>query len=164
MKRTVSIFRLLAGVTHPEAGNTRSRHARAELRWTERLRGPSTSRRLAIDLFLVFLAVSIPPAGSVLAAEVLTFTHQDVPRTAILHQPASIVGREAPLVIALHGFTSSGESLRAHLQLDTVADREQFVVVYPDAIDGAWSFGQPVTLPMPTVAGATVDDVGSSEC
>jgi len=159
MKRARLICRLLAGITRAEAGDTRSRHARAELRWTARLRESSTSRRLA-GLLLVFLTLSILPPDPLRAAEVLTFTHQGVARTAILHRPASTTGREGPLVIALHGFTATGEWLRAHLQLDSIADRERFVAVYPDAIDGAWSFGQPVTLPMPMIAGETVDDVG----
>jgi poly(3-hydroxybutyrate) depolymerase len=55
-------------------------------------------------------------------------------------------------VIALHGFTATGEWMRANLHLDSVADREQFVAVYPDAIDGAWSFGQPITVPMPRIS------------
>ena len=39
-------------------------------------------------------------------------------------------------------------------------DREGFVAVYPDAIDGRWSYGRPIILPMPSVKGETVDDAG----
>jgi len=130
-------------------------------RWSKRLRTRWISRRpdIGIVAFLL-LFVASAPTNAASAAEILKFTHQDVTRTAILYRPASIAEREAPVVIALHGFTASGEWLRAELQLDRVADREQFVTVYPDAVDGAWSFGQSVSLPMPTVGGATVDDIG----
>jgi polyhydroxybutyrate depolymerase len=86
--------------------------------------------------------------------------HQNVVRTAILHRPTEIVGREAPVVIALHGTGGTGEGFRAHLRLDAIADREKFVAVYPDAIANAWSYGRPINSPMPTVAGPMVDDVG----
>ncbi len=130
-------------------------------RWSKRLRTRWISRRpdIGIVAFLLLFVASAPTSAAS-TAEILKFTHQDVTRTAILYRPASIAEREAPVVIALHGFTASGEWLRAELQLDRVADREQFVTVYPDAVDGAWSFGQSVSLPMPTVGGATVDDIG----
>src|SRR5262249_36890537 len=35
-----------------------------------------------------------------------------------------------------------------------------FVVVYPDAIEGRWSYGRPIAGPMPQVGDQTVDDVG----
>jgi polyhydroxybutyrate depolymerase len=109
-----------------------------------------------IVCLLVSTLLASPPG----AAEILTFAHQNVVRTAVLHRPASTVGREAPLVIALHGSGGTGEGFRMHVRLDAVADREKFVTVYPDAIGTLWSYGRPINQPMPTVAGATVDDVG----
>ena len=43
---------------------------------------------------------------------------------------------------------------------DAVADREGFVVVYPEAINREWSYGRVTNQPMPVVDGQTVDDVG----
>jgi polyhydroxybutyrate depolymerase len=44
-----------------------------------------------------------------------------------------------PLVIALHGRGSTGKQMERFTHLDDVAAREQFVVVYPDAIDHHWN-------------------------
>jgi polyhydroxybutyrate depolymerase len=122
----------------------------------------STSFRTPVIGLLSALCalVSSLPASTLRAAEILTFAHQNVLRTAVLHRPVSTLGREAPLVIALHGSGGTGEGIRMHVRLDAVADREKFVAVYPDAIGSLWSYGRPINQPMPTVAGATVDDVG----
>jgi len=60
-----------------------------------------------------------------------------------------------PLVIALHGRGSTGRQMERFTHFDDVAAREQFVVVYPDAIDHHWNDSR---------AGMStgVDDVASS--
>jgi polyhydroxybutyrate depolymerase len=50
-----------------------------------------------------------------------------------------------PLVIALHGQGSTGRQMERFTRFDSVAAREQFVVVYPDAIDHHWNDGRPET-------------------
>jgi polyhydroxybutyrate depolymerase len=65
-----------------------------------------------------------------------------------------------PLVIALHGLHQDLKSLRGWLPLEPIADREGFVVAYPVAIDGRWSYGRPVIAPMPAVGNEPVDDIG----
>jgi len=94
------------------------------------------------------------------ANEVLTFTHQGIARTATLHAPAGLPDGPVPLVIGLHGRGQSVAGLRRQLHLDATADRERFVVVYPEAVDLEWNYGRPVVKPMPTANGETVDDVG----
>jgi polyhydroxybutyrate depolymerase len=93
------------------------------------------------------------------AAEGLTLTHQGTARTAVLHRGAGAAGPR-PLVIALHGQGGTGEDFRGWAKLDTVADREGFIVAYPDAVDGRWSYGRPIIQPMPTIGSQTVDDAG----
>lgn len=44
-----------------------------------------------------------------------------------------------PLVIALHGRGSTGKQMERFTHFDEIAAREQFVVVYPDAIDHHWN-------------------------
>jgi polyhydroxybutyrate depolymerase len=92
--------------------------------------------------------------------EFVTVNHQGAERRAIIHQPATTPPSPLPLIIALHGFGQTTESLRNWLRLDATADREGFRVVYPEAIDRLWSYGRPINRPMPTIAGETVDDVG----
>src|SRR5690349_3067592 len=111
-----------------------------------------------MSLCAIVAILSGTPLSS--AAEDLTLKHQDVVRTAVVHTPASTVGRPAPLVIALHSAGSTGKGFGARMGLDVIADREKFVVVYPDAIAHVWSYGRAFNSPMPTVTGVTVDDVG----
>ena len=44
-----------------------------------------------------------------------------------------------PLVIALHGRGGTGRQMERFTHFDDVAAREQFVIVYPDAIDHHWN-------------------------
>jgi polyhydroxybutyrate depolymerase len=99
-------------------------------------------------------------SGVALADEVLKYSHQGVERTAALHQPASASGHSAPLIIAVHGLGDTGSNFEKWVGFDAVADREGFVVAYPDAIGGSWSYGRPIIEPMPKVGDQTVDDVG----
>jgi polyhydroxybutyrate depolymerase len=103
---------------------------------------------------------SVAPASQSHGTEILRVTHQGIERTAILHQPAATVGRPVPLVLALHGLGGTGENFRSYARLDDAAEREGFVVVYPDAVANAWSYGRTINQPMPTAGGETVDDVG----
>lgn len=93
------------------------------------------------------------------ADDKLSYPLQGTPRTAILHVPIAAAGHMAPLVIVLHGLGGSGDDFQKWSAVDLVADREGFVAVYPDAIDGRWSYGRPIIGPMPVVNGETVDDV-----
>jgi polyhydroxybutyrate depolymerase len=94
------------------------------------------------------------------ADEVLTLTHQGIARTAVVHTPAGMPDGPAPLVIGLYGHLGTIESFRDWLHLDVTADREHFLVVYPEAVDRDWSYGRPIVKPMPAVDGEPVDDVG----
>jgi len=48
-----------------------------------------------------------------------------------------------PLVIVLHGNGGSGRQIERTTSFDSIAAREQFIVVYPDAIDHHWNDGRP---------------------
>jgi polyhydroxybutyrate depolymerase len=93
------------------------------------------------------------------ADETLTYTLQNTPRNAILHVPAATVGHAAPLVIALYGSGDNAAHFQTSIGFDAVADRENFIVVYPDAIDAHWNYGRPVKK-MPLLNGQQVDDIG----
>jgi polyhydroxybutyrate depolymerase len=81
-------------------------------------------------------------------------------RTALVHTPATGLGRSLPLLVALHGSSSSGAALASVTGFDDLADSNGFIVVYPDGelIGGerSWNSGQccePAT-------SAQVDDIG----
>ncbi|MDX1624806.1 MAG: PHB depolymerase family esterase [Gemmatimonadota bacterium] len=46
-----------------------------------------------------------------------------------------------PLVLAFHGVPGTGETMRQISGLDPIADREGFVVVYPNSAVGEWALG-----------------------
>ncbi|TWB46397.1 esterase/PHB depolymerase [Rhizobium sp. ERR 922] len=91
--------------------------------------------------------------------ETVTYTVQNATRTAILHEPAATVGHAAPLVIALHGSGDSVAHFQTSIGFDAVADRENFIVAYPEASDAHWNYGRPVRK-MPLLNGQQVDDIG----
>jgi polyhydroxybutyrate depolymerase len=61
-------------------------------------------------------------------------------RTYSLYVPQHL-NKLAPLVVALHGAHSDGQKLRAFTgyELDVLADRNGFVVVYPNSLAGDWN-------------------------
>ncbi len=110
--------------------------------------------------FVLACSACLASAGISLADEMLKFSHQGVARTVAMHQPASVSGHSAPLMIVLHGLGGTGSDFEKWAGFDAVGDREGFVAVYPDAIEGRWSYGRPILGPMPKVGDQTVDDVG----
>lgn len=63
----------------------------------------------------------------------LSLRHDGTDRTYLLHAPPGYdPGKRVPLVIALHFYPGSGEELRDMVALDAKADRENFLVAYPD--------------------------------
>lgn len=55
-----------------------------------------------------------------------------VQRSYILHAPSGL--ENPPLVLNIHGFNMSASSEQGYTQMDKIADREKFIVVYPDAL------------------------------
>ena len=86
------------------------------------------------------------------------FPYGGLSREYLLYIPKHL-GRDAPLVFVLHGFTDDATGIRATTQMDAVADRYGFAVVYPRGTldrDGRrfWQVGYDFH------ASETVDDVG----
>lgn len=59
-------------------------------------------------------------------------------RRALVHHPAS-AAPGAPLVLVLHGEAGSAQQARDDYGWDLLADREGFVVAYPDGIGHSWN-------------------------
>ncbi|WP_307812709.1 alpha/beta hydrolase family esterase [Micromonospora coerulea] len=70
----------------------------------------------------------------------LSLRHDGVQRSYVLHAPPGYdPARPTPLVIALHFFPGSGTSMQEMVGLDVKADREKFLVAYPDGKDGGFN-------------------------
>jgi polyhydroxybutyrate depolymerase len=104
--------------------------------------------------FAAFLFLLVWTAAH--ADEVLTYKWQGVDRTAILHVPKGVAGHPAPLVIVMYGSDDKAANFQKNSGFDAVADRENFITLYPEAIDGAWN----IKSRRPVINGEPVDDIG----
>jgi polyhydroxybutyrate depolymerase len=78
-------------------------------------------------------------------------------RTYMTHVPSSYEkgSSRTALVLAFHGHGGEGAGMEKLSHLSEVADREGFIVVYPDGVDGGWNDGR-----QPPGQNTGVDDVG----
>lgn len=61
-------------------------------------------------------------------------------RNSIVYVPPGYDGsRPTPIVVALHGRPGTGAGMAALSQLNAVADRHNFIVVYPDGLRNEWN-------------------------
>jgi len=86
-------------------------------------------RGLIVFLFFIMLSSS-------LLAQTQSMQIAGVKRTYIVHAPTGV--SNPPFVLNIHGFNMSASSEQSYTQMDKIADREKFIVVYPDALpDGS---------------------------
>ncbi|MFG3697407.1 alpha/beta hydrolase family esterase [Micromonospora sp. NPDC047620] len=82
----------------------------------------------------------------------LTLPHDGVERSYLLHAPPGYdPARPTALVVALHFYPGSGAGVRETTGLDAVADRENFLVAYPDGRGAGFNA---------LICCGTADDVG----
>ena len=69
-------------------------------------------------------------------------------RTFMRYTPNKVLvaGKKAPVVFALHGARGTADRLQPYLGLNAVADRDGFIVVYPQGLDKTWNDGRPPEL------------------
>lgn len=108
---------------------------------------------------LLFLLM-VPIAASAQQDEARTITWQGIERHYAVHRPIQGASSPAPLVVALGGLGSSLASLRRWLPIDPVADQHGFVVAYPEAIGGKWSYWRGGGVFVPGHVTEEVDDAG----
>jgi polyhydroxybutyrate depolymerase len=78
-------------------------------------------------------------------------------RTFLVHLPPGYdASRPHPLVLLFHGGLGTGMQMEASALMSPIADRERFVVVYPDGITRSWNAGGCCGPP----AEQNIDDVG----
>jgi polyhydroxybutyrate depolymerase len=121
---------------------------------------PSISRALgAIALALGARAASLPAqtvpaaASPAPAGEARALQAGGVTRRYFLYLPSTWHrGRPAPLVLVFHGGGGRASGIAPHTGFSRLAEREGFVVAYPQGLNGRWNDGRGYA--------ATHDDVG----
>lgn len=77
------------------------------------------------------------PAGAETATHKIT--HDGKERTYLLTVPNTSDGKPLSLVVALHFYPGSGEALQQLTGFSALAEREGFLVVYPDGLNGGFN-------------------------
>lgn len=100
-------------------------------------------RKIWLFLFLLIILTSCESEESVLTIDPVnasfTFEHNGINRTYDLYIPENTkVG--APLMLMLHGFTSDKETIRRISNMDALAMKHGFAVVYPQGEKSSYSF------------------------
>jgi poly(3-hydroxybutyrate) depolymerase len=67
-----------------------------------------------------------------------SFQVAGVDRTCVVHVPSGL-SSNPPLVFNIHGYNIDGALMRSITQMDKVADREKFIIIYPNAINKSWN-------------------------
>lgn len=72
----------------------------------------------------------------------ITFISGGISRTAVLHSPSgqsNNVPENLPVVIVLHGDGGTGSGIQGYAGFDAVANAQNFIAVYPNAINNSWN-------------------------
>lgn len=105
--------------------------------------------------------ISFPAQGGV--DQKASFKHDNLERTFRIYIP-SVYDKSAqsPLVIALHGRGGKGESmiLVTRKGFNKLADKDGFIVVYPDGIELNWNDGRMDEVAKDRAHRENIDDVG----
>jgi polyhydroxybutyrate depolymerase len=71
-----------------------------------------------------------------------SFTVDGVEREYILHLPKKYGNETLPLVMVFHGGGGTAEQIKDHTKFNKLADKENFIVVYPNSVDKNWNDGR----------------------
>lgn len=87
-------------------------------------------------LFVCSMSVSIANAYD----QTITITSGGQSRSFELHSPGtSAPSAHLPVMIVMHGDGGSGAGIQGYSGFNTVADANQFIAIYPDALGGTWN-------------------------
>ncbi|MCU0506319.1 MAG: hypothetical protein MUE82_11240, partial [Chloroflexi bacterium] len=102
---------------------------------------PTDGRIPAVVAAVVALALASLPGAAVAAPSSSgSLAVGGLARTYRVHVPAALRPDARPaLVLVLHGHGGSGAQAERAYGFDALADREGFVVAYPDGIAGGWN-------------------------
>jgi len=98
----------------------------------------SARRRLAAGLLFMALCTGTDPAA---ALDTRELEHESGRRSYALHVPDAYTGvTPVPLVVVLHGRSSSAARMAKLTGFNARAEAHGFIVVYPEGRGGAWNY------------------------
>lgn len=108
-------------------------------------------------LSILFLLLAVPSRAQTTISG--SFIHGGITRTYSFYVPASYTpGQAVPLLIGLHGLSSSGSDFAQYRNFRPIADTANFIIAHPDGslLFGVryWNYG---------ITGSSPDDVGFIE-
>lgn len=68
--------------------------------------------------------------------------HQGIQRTYQLYIPSRYDGTALPLILVYHETFASGRDICRATRFSMLAERDRFIVAYPDAVNGSWNDGR----------------------
>lgn len=137
MKRlAAAVFGLAVLAAYTATGFAQDRISGDAIR--DRIRDRMEQRRLE-RVPLLSGASNVPGAG--IGFESIVIAGKT--RTFLRYTPNRLLGKRAPVVFALHGAKGTADRVSGYLGLNAVADREGFVVVYPQGEKNRWNDGRP---------------------
>jgi len=72
-----------------------------------------------------------------------SFEFESIKRTFLVHVPSAYDGKKTvPLVLCFHGGIGTGKQLEQTTSFSQLADKENFIVVYPDGHNNQWNDGR----------------------
>lgn len=92
-----------------------------------------TERARAFAVVAALVTNGAAASGLAPGDHLLRLTHDGRPRSAIVHVPPQAArGRPLPVVLNFHGASANARSHQQYVEMDPLADRVGFVVVYPN--------------------------------
>ena len=107
---------------------------------------PRRSRRRAAPLFAVAAAILLARQGRPSGPPPVEIHLKSggIDRSCLVHAPAGLGSGPVPLLLALHGGGGTAEGMirLTRGRFDELADRDRFVVVYPQGFGKSWNDGR----------------------
>lgn len=124
------------------------------------MRKPLSRAALAALAALAMLAAAAVASDRAAAQALMRVVVDGSDRTAKVHGLKKDAAPR-PLVIALHGWSGSADQMSQSFAMNPIADREDFIVAYPDGIARTWNYGTPLgpDEKLALAGGKPVDDV-----
>ena len=97
-------------------------------------------KKYILNLFVLSIAIIL---GSSVAVKAFTgngsIVSGGITRTFTFHCPGASVGANLSMMLVFHGDGGTGSGIEGYTGFDVVADANNFLCVYPNAINGTWN-------------------------